>query len=404
MIDHHQSKTFNAIHWIGAFLIVFIVGFLIGNQVSLIDSQTRPEHSMDELFAPLFQAYVVIQENYIDELDDEALVNGAIDGMVNTLGDRYSAYLPPDINQQFTDSLSGDMEGIGTYIRVNEAEQVEVVSTLPDTPAEEAGVQAGDIFYAVDGVDVLGMSQDELLPMVRGRAGTSVQITFQRGEELVVLDITRRRFEVPTIEYEMIQDSQIGYIQLFDFGMRTRARLNQALDDLNVNQLDGLILDVRGNPGGLLSSTVEVLSAFVSDGVIVREVFGNGEETILETDGSFYGVNVPIVVLVDQGSASAAEVLAGVLQDYELAVIMGDTTFGKGTVQVLQSLINGGGLRVTIARWLTPLGHSISEVGITPDVFVTIPEDFDYERDGDIQLSAAVDYLKALNVESVGAD
>jgi carboxyl-terminal processing protease len=400
----NQPKIYNYIHIIGAFLVVFIAGFLFGNQVTYIDSQTRTDNTIDSLFSPLFQAYFLIQENYHEEIEDEVLVNGAIDGMVAILGDRYSTYLTPEVNQHFTDSLSGDMEGIGATIRTNDDDLVEVVNTLPNTPAEEAGVRVGDIFYAVDGMDVLGMSQEELLPLVRGRAGTTVLITFQRGEDLIDLEITRRRFEIPTIEFEAVADDRIGYVRILDFSTRTRARLDDALDSLNINNMDGLILDLRGNPGGLLTSTVEVISAFVPEGVILYEVFGDNTEQTFEADGSFYGVDVPIVVLVDQGSASASEVLAGTLQDYELATVMGDVTFGKGTVQVLHQLMNGGGLRVTIAKWLTPLRHSISEVGITPDILVPLPEDFDFDRDGDIQLEAAIDYIAELTAESVGAD
>lgn len=400
----NQSKIYNYMHWIGAFLVVFIVGFLLGNQVTYIDSQARNDQTLDGLFSPLYQVYFLIQENYIDDVDDQALVDGAIEGMVDALGDRYSSYLTPEVNQHFTDSLTGDMEGIGATIYTNDDERVEVVNTLPNTPAQEAGVRAGDIFYAVDGLDVTAMTQEELLPLVRGPAGTTVTITFQRGEEFVEFEITRRRFEIPTIEAELVADDRMGYVQVLDFGNRTRARLDEALDQLNINELDGLILDVRGNPGGLLTSTVEVISAFVEDGAILYEVFGDGSEQVFEVDGSFYGVTVPIVILVDQASASASEVLAGTLQDYDLATVIGDVTFGKGTVQVLQPLMNGGGLRVTIAKWLTPSRKSISEVGITPDILVTLPEDFDFERDGDLQLAAAIDYLEQLMVEPVGAD
>lgn len=399
-----QSKTLNYVTLIGAFLVVFITGFLLGNQVTYIESQNQPDTSVDSIFAPLFQAYFLIQSNYIDDIDNAVLVDGAIEGMANAVGDRYTAYLSPAINEQFNDSLSGDMEGIGATIRLNDDDVVEVVNVLPNTPALEAGVQAGDIFYAVNGADVLGMPTDELLPLVRGPAGTTVFITVQRREELIELEIVRRRFEIPTIEYEVLEDSNIGYIQLYDFSQRTRIRLTEALDNLNVNALDGLIIDVRGNPGGLLTSTVEVISAFVEEGPILREVFGDGEQASFEADGSFYGVTVPMVVLVDQGSASAAEVLAGALQDYGLATIIGDTTFGKGSVQVLNQLMNGGGLRVTIAKWLTPLGNSIAEIGITPDIIVEITEDFDFERDGDIQLTAAIEHLKQFHAEPVGAD
>lgn len=379
-----------------AFIVVFIIGFLLGNQITVIQAQSNTNATEAEVLSPVYQAYDYIQDTYIAQVEDTVLIDGAIDGMVRALEDQFSAYLVPDANERFNASLSGDMEGIGATIRViPETGEIEVVNTLPNTPARAAGVQAGDIFYAVNGEDVLGLDQMELLPLVRGPAGTPVTITFKRGDELVDITITRERFEIPSVEYELLNDD-IGYIYLIDFSARSRSQIDEALNMLDVNNLNGLVLDLRGNPGGLLTSAIEVTSAFLPDGVVLYEVFGDGSERIFQADGSFYGVTVPITVIVDRASASASELFAGALQDRELATIVGDVTFGKGSVQVIHQLVNGGGLRITIARWLTPLRNSINEVGVTPDILVPITEDFDFERDGDIQLQAAINYLLEL--------
>ncbi len=380
---------------LGVFIVViFIIGFVLGNQITVIQAQSNviPAEAQREL-QPIYEVYAALQADYVEDLEVDTLVNGAIDGMIAALDDPYSSYLTPEAYQNFDISLSGDMEGIGATIRtIEETGEIEIIDVLPNAPAEGAGVQPGDIFVAVDGEDVTGLDQLELLPLVRGPAGTEVTITFKRGEELVDIAIVRDRFEIPTVEYEVL-DNQIGYVYMADFNQRSREQLDEALDTIDVNNLNGLVFDLRGNPGGLLTSAIEVTSAFLDDGVILYEEFGDGREEIFAADGTFYGIDVPIVVLVNQGSASASELFAGALQDTKTAVIVGDTTFGKGTVQTIQQLSNGGGLRMTIARWLTPGRNSIAEVGVTPDVVVQIPEDFDFEREGDIQLQAAVDYL-----------
>jgi carboxyl-terminal processing protease len=376
-----------------ALVTVFVVAFLLGNQITMIDAQGNviPESAQED-FQPIYEVYQSIQQQYVEDVETDTLINGAIDGMVTSLEDQYSAYLSPEAYTQFDISLSGDMEGIGATIQTNEADEVEIINVLPGTPAEAAGVQPGDVFTAVDGQDVTDLDQLELLPLVRGPAGTEVTITFRRGEDLVDITITRDRFEVPTVTSEVL-DNNIGYVYMTDFNQRSREQLDEALTEIDVNNLNGLIFDLRGNPGGLLTSVIEVTSAFQQDGVILYEEFGDGREEIFETNGTFAGITVPIAVLVNEGSASASELLAGALQDNELATIIGETTFGKGTVQTIQPLSNGGGLRLTIAKWFTPDRNSISGVGITPDIRVSIPEDFEFERDGDIQLQAAVEFI-----------
>jgi carboxyl-terminal processing protease len=234
----------------------------------------------------------------------------------------------------------------------------------------------------------------ELAGKVRGAAGTSVKITMRRGDELIDFTMARAHIQIPTIESRLL-DNNIGYIKLFEFNDDARPALDEALEDLDAQNLNGLIFDLRGNPGGLLNSAIDVASAFLEDGAILIEDFGDGQEQALNVNGNFSGVAVPMVVLVDETSASASELVAGAFQDHRRATIVGEVTFGKGTVQTWHELANGGGIRLTIARWLTPDHHWIHEQGITPDILVEwTPES--YNDPDDIQLLVAQNYLASL--------
>jgi carboxyl-terminal processing protease len=375
---------------------VFLGGFLLGNQSTSSQAQDASFiGNTDEAFAPLFEVYETIQSRYVDSdlIDTPTLINGAITGMVDSLGDPFSGYLDPSAFEMFQTDLSGDVEGIGVVIRTEEeTERVVVVEVLEGTGAERAGVLPGDIFIEVDGQSVEGLNQSELAALVRGPSGSDVIITFLRGEELVTLTITRQRFEVPNVTYEVLEGN-IGYISMNEFSERSRGQLDQALTDLDVNSLNGLIFDLRGNPGGLLSSAIDVGSAFIEDGVVLYESFGDGSEEVFEANGDFAGINVPIVVLVNEGSASASELVSGAMQDRGVATVIGEVTFGKGTVQTLQPLSNNGALRITIARYLLPSRRWIHDVGVTPDIIVP----YDPAVDGvdiDPQLDAALEFFQ----------
>ncbi|HEX2907863.1 MAG TPA: S41 family peptidase [Phototrophicaceae bacterium] len=379
-----------------SFLIVgvFVAGFILGNQyhVSQAQSDIDPPSDAGETFAPFWQVYNLIQDAYLEPVDNDKLVDGAIQGMVDSLGDQFSGYMSPEVYPLMNADLSGSVEGIGALVEtVEETGEVRIASVMEGSPAEAAGVKGGDIFVAVDGEDVAGMTQLELVAKVRGPAGSVVTITFRRGEDLLDFDITRAKIDIPVVEYEVL-DNNVGYIKLREFSATARVKLDEALEALDVNSLDGLIFDMRGNPGGQLTSAIEIASAFIKDGTILVEDFGGGEERVFEADGSYIGVSVPLVALVDENSASASELVAGALQDRHRATIVGETTFGKGTVQTWRELINGGGIRLTIARWLTPDRHWIHKQGVTPDITVEwTPEDTNDTSDP--QLQAALDFL-----------
>ncbi len=373
-------------------ILAFCVGFAAGN---LSDVRTIALTDIDEAFEPFWDAYSVIESRYVDQVEVESLVDGAIDGMVHSLEDDHSGYIRPELYKRSTD-FSGEFTGIGVFTRTNqETGAIEVTTVIPDSPAEAVGVLPGDEFYEVDGRRVIGVSQAELSALVPGPRGTMVSITFRRDGELIAFEIVRDTFPVPNVSYEIVGDN-IAHIAMLDFNDLSRAQLDDALQAVDINSANGLIFDIRDNPGGTLASAIDIGSAFIEDGVLLRQVARDQSEEVTRTSGGYADIDVPIVVLVDETSASASEVIAGAMQDYAVATILGETTFGKGTVQNIPKLSNGGGLRITVRRWLTPNGHWIHEQGITPDITVEWdPESAEEEAD-DIQLQAAIDYLESL--------
>lgn len=379
-------------------MAVFAAGFAFGNMNTISEAQTRLSDT-DEAFEPFWEAFSTIQTRYVDgpQIEIPTLVNGAISGMVDSLGDQYSGYLEPQDYAMFNSDISGDVEGIGVVIRTNEESgAIEVINVLEGAPARAAGVLPGDIFHEVNGEMVAGMNQTELASKVRGPAGTTVNIIFERDGELLEFEITRARFEVPNVETDILEND-IAYISFAEFNSLGSRQLNDAIRRLNINERTALILDIRGNPGGLLNVAVDVASLFVRDGVILYETFSDGSEQVFRANGNYAGIEVPIVLLIDETSASASELLAGALKDRGIATLIGETTFGKGTVQTIQPLSNGGGLRLTVARWLTPNRGWIHDQGIVPDIEVDWdPESFAEMEGDDPQLQAAIEYINGL--------
>lgn len=381
---------------------VFMAGFVFGNWSHTTRAQQEQRISIgdtDQAFQPFWEAYELIRSRYVDssEISVPDLVDGAINGMVTALDDQFSNYMNPTAFTNHQGSMEGNVEGIGVVIRtIEETGEIEVVSLIRGAAAEQAGVLPGDIFWEVDGQSVVGISQDELVPLVRGTAGTQVTVTFKRGEEFVTFTMTRVRFERPIVEYSVLAESDVAYLYLGQFLTNAPDQMRKALSEMNVNSRKGLILDLRGNPGGYLNTAVEIGSMFVRDGVILYEALGDGSEEIFNAQGRFEDIQVPIVVLIDESSASASELIAGALKDRGVAKIIGETSFGKGTVQTIQPLANGGALRLTIARWLTPNRNWIHDFGVTPDIVVEYNPERGLIQDGseiDPQIQAAIDYL-----------
>ena len=351
----------------------------------------------EKAFEPLWDAFSIIESSYIDPVDAHDVVGGAIKGMAAALGDPHSGYIPPELCPN-SRNFSGEFSGIGVIIETDEdTGQIEVVTVIPDAPADRVGVLPGDIFHQVDGRRVAGLTEAELSALVPGPPGTSVSVVFKRDDKLFTFEIVRDIFELPNIAYDIVGD-KIAYISMLGFHDLSRVQLDQAFEAVDIDSATGLIFDLRSNPGGTLASAIEIGSAYIEDGVLLRQLSRDQSEELARANGNFANIKAPIVVLVDKTSASASEVIAGAMQDHGVATIIGETTFGKGTVQNLPPLSNGGCLRITVRRWLTPNGHWIHKQGITPDIIVEQdPERENSDDTGhDAQLAAAIAYIESL--------
>jgi len=323
----------------------------------------------------LEEVWGVIHEDYVerDSIDAEALIRGAAKGMVEGLDDPYSAYMDPDAYEMSTDRLSGKFEGIGAYVGYDEG-RIVIIAPIPDSPADGAGIRSGDIILAVDDESTAEMNLMDAVTRIRGPRGTPVRllVLHEDDTEPVEIEIIRAEIKLPSVIFEMEED--IAHIRITNFSDRTGDELSTALKDTADVAASGIILDLRGNPGGLLSSVIEVAGRFIDEGTVVSVVDNAGNRTDSSVRRSGPVVDLPIVVLVDGFSASGSEVLAGALQDHGRAVVAGATTFGKGSVNNLMRLSDGSGLYITVARWYTPGGRLIEGEGIEPDHVLDLEE------------------------------
>ena len=335
----------------------------------------------------------LIDENfYLDEVSAEVLREGAYDGIVAALDDIYSVYYTPAEAEEVFQQSEGIYYGIGAYVQMDTVTgYAKITGTIKDTPAEEAGLQAGDILYKVNGEDMAGLDVSQVVLHIKGEEGTSVHLTLVRGNEYVEVDVERRKIESPTIEYSMLDDG-MGYVQIVEFDDVTVNQFQEAVAALEKENIKGLILDLRGNPGGNLYSVVDIADMLLDQGIILytedkqgrKEVYNSGNGTIID---------VPMVVLVDSNSASASEVLSGALKDHGKATLVGTTTFGKGIVQTIRTLKDGSAIKLTISAYYTPAGNNIHGTGIEPDVVVEFDGEA-YRADGyDNQLEKAKEVL-----------
>ncbi|MBN1659566.1 MAG: S41 family peptidase [Anaerolineae bacterium] len=344
-------------------------------------------------FDLFWEAWELIQRDYYGDLPtEEEMAYGAIRGAINTLGDPFTAFIEPDAAAINREDDTGSFEGIGAYVTMDEG-RLMIVSTFKGQPAEEAGLRRGDIVMQVDDVVIENMNIYEAISLIRGPAGTMVRLlVFREGEEPFEVEIVRASIDVPVVEYEMREDG-IAYVQLLDFSTDASEKLADAVEEMLEQNPTGLVLDLRGNPGGWLNEAVLTTGLFLPrDSMALIERFKDGTERPYTTPNRPVTTDLPMVVLVDGGSASASEIVAGALQDLGRAVLIGEQTFGKGSVQWPHELSNGAELRVTVARWFTPNDRAIHGEGLAPDVVVELTED-DFEAGLDPQLDRAVEYL-----------
>ncbi len=352
-----------------------------------VTSQTGPDNAGPGL-GTVSEAWDIIFEDYVekDSLDAEALRQGAIKGMVEALDDPYTAYLDAETDQLSLSGLEGRFDGIGATVTRSD-DKIIIVEPFPDSPAEKAGIRANDEVLEIDGNSVSEMSLVEAVLLVRGPKGTAVKLlVLHDGKtEPVEIEVVRDEIEIASVHFRMIED--IAYIKITDFSGRTDDELLSALNSLIQENASGIILDLRRNLGGTLTSVVDIASRFLTEGTIVSVVDSQGNHTTKPVVHQEVTTDLPLVVLVDDYSASGSEVLAGALQDYSRATIAGSQTFGKGSVNILRRLSDGSGLYITFARWFTPHGRLIEGQGIVPD--------YQLEREGEEAIQWAVDYLKS---------
>ena len=366
-----------------------------GNVLGLF-SEIKPEQvSSDIDFGLFWDTWEALKENYVekDKLTDKKMFYGALRGLVSSAEDPYTVFMDPVLTKEFEDDLSGSFEGIGAEIGMKN-DTLTIVAPLPDMPAEKAGLKAGDKIYAIEDKLATGLSVDEAVRKIRGPKGTQVKLSIYREGFTAVKDfvITRDSIVVRSVKTELRSDG-VFIIEVTNFNNDTLELFNAAVREAESKSPKGIILDLRNNPGGYLDTAIEMASEWVDKEVVVVEKYSDERNDEHLARGKARLKDFPTVVLVNQGSASASEIVAGALQDHQKAKIVGKKTFGKGSVQTMQNLEDGSSIKITIAKWLTPQGRSISDEGITPDIEVDLTED-DFNNDKDPQMDKAIEILK----------
>ncbi len=381
-----ESRSGRSALWLAIilFLLSFGLGVLVGNVWGIRKQITSDDGNIEIVkvlnlyaksrsdsvdFNQFWDLWNLVKEKYVAQpVDDVKLFYGAMQGLVSGLEDPYSAFFPPKKAEEFAKDLSGEFEGIGAEIGMQK-NQLTIIAPLPSSPAEKAGLKAGDKIYAIDGKETFNLSLDEAISAIRGPKGTQVKLTISHDglEEVEEITVTRDVIVVPTVIWEMKED-KFAYLRISYFNEKTGIEFDKAVKKIQAKNPQGIILDLRGNPGGYLETAVSVASEWVKNGLIVKEKSSQGEGGKYYSVGKHNFVGFPTVVLVDGGSASGSEIVAGALQDYKLAKIVGQKTYGKGSVQDFEVLSDGSALKLTIARWHTPNDRQIEGDGIQPDI------------------------------------
>ncbi|MEZ4673435.1 MAG: S41 family peptidase [Caldilineaceae bacterium] len=360
----------------------------------------------DAIFYPEFRTFweamrLVQRDFYGDLPTSEEATYDAIRGVVNDLGDPNTSFLTPDEANLFRTNIAGSFEGIGARVEWDEeADTLRISEPFENQPAWTAGLRRGDLVLAVDGESLVGSNLTEAVKKVRGPKGSMVVLSIQRPDvaEPFDVEVTRDRIETPTIATDILgEDKDIAYIKLNTFNQNAGQLVRQAVEDAVKRDVAGIVFDLRGNSGGLLREAVKVANVFLEDSQILIERFSDGREEIYQTTGSAVAKDLPLVVLVNEGSASASEIVAGALQDNQRAKLVGTVTYGKGSVQLPHTLQGGSIMRVTVARWYTPNDRTIDGEGLQPDLLVALDEAA--PSDSDLQLDAALELLHATVAE-----
>lgn len=378
-------------------LFIFLTGTGAGYALRDYVVRDQPSESTGEDIGLYWEVWNQVEEQFYGGVPEETRVTyGAIKGSLATLDDPYTIFLEPEPAAQEKASLEGQFGGIGAFVRRDETGLV-ILEPMREQAAEQAGLEADDILIGIDDEMIEPeMTTDEIVALIRGEVGTDVVLLVERAGETEPLEIivTRAIIQTPSLTWRVIEeDPTIGYLQMTGFTERTDSELDQAFDELFEQGAESFILDLRRNGGGLLDTAIEVASEFIRDGVVLKEDRQNSGPRVYDVQGGGRLLDQPLVVLIDGGTASASEIVAGALQDYDRATLIGEKTFGKGSVQLIYELSDQSRLHVTVAKWFTPDGNLIDGVGLTPDIEVLFSEE-DHEVGNDPQLDRAIRFLQ----------
>lgn len=375
------------IYSLAILLLTFILGWQLGHRDYALSWQhyspkitvtnNTPPQNVNVDFSLFWQTWNLLNQQYVDKkaLDPQKMYYGAIQGMVASLGDPYTVFLPPTQQQSVQEQLGGSFEGVGMELGYDKDNHLVVIAPLQGTPAEKAGIRPGDYILKINGKDTTNTTLPDAVNIIRGPKGSSVaiEVLHQGDQNPTDLNIQRDTIVVKSVEYSAKQSpsgKNIAYIKLSSFGQNTDSEWNDAITKALAANPAGVVLDLRNNPGGYLDDAVYIGSEFISSGDIVKQQDGQGNIQDYPVSRVGKMLNIPLVVLINKGSASAAEIVAGSIQDHKRGQLVGDQSFGKGTIQEAQDLSGGTGLHITTAKWLTPNGRWIHQIGLTPDVKV----------------------------------
>jgi len=384
-----------------SFFLVFTIltSFGLGIYFGKTQCQICPPQEID--FSLFWEVYHKLQEKFVDKgkFDVQKMIYGAISGMVKSLGDPYTVFFPPEETKRFEEDVKGVFEGVGMEIGIRKG-QLQVIAPLEGTPAQRAGLRPGDKILKINDTPTSDLTIDEAVNLIRGPKGTEVTLTIFREEweKTKEIKVVRDVIEVPSLKWEMkeINGQKIAYIQLYQFSENASADFRKAAIEILENPSQKIILDLRNNPGGYLEVAQDISGWFLEkEKTVVIEDFGQGNKNEYKSQGPGTFSDYKVVILINQGSASGAEILAGALRDNRGILLIGEKSFGKGSVQELEKLKEGSSLKITVAKWLTPKGELITDVGLTPNIKVEMTEE-DYNEGKDPQLEKAIEVIKNL--------
>lgn len=373
-------------------LITFIIGWQLGNndfkvkvsdfrpEISFSNNQVPADQNVD--FKLFWQVWNMVSKEYVDKdaVNSQKMFYGAISGMVAALGDPYTVFLPPTEQKSTQEEIGGSFEGVGIQLGYDKDKRLAVIAPVKDTPADKAGVMAGDLIIKIADKDATGLSLPEAVNLIRGPKGSSIvlEIYHEGATQTKTIELKRDTIVVKSVEFEektTPKNKKVAVIKLSRFGERTFTEWSQAVSTTLASGADAVILDMRNNPGGLLDGAVFIGSEFIKSGDIVLQENARGERTGYKVNREGKLLNLPLIVMVNKGSASASEIVAGAIQDLKRGKLLGDTSFGKGTIQESQELPEKTGIHITTAKWLTPLGRWIHQKGLEPDIKVVLTEE-----------------------------